>query len=79
MSNTREISESLRMLRDEARVQLHLASLDARVKWQELEKKLAAFETELDRSGGKLSDSLAATERELVAKMKEFRARGKVV
>ncbi len=72
MSNTPKISESLSTLRDEACVQAHLLSMDARERWQELETKLAALETKLDQGGAKLSDSLAAAEHELEAKVREF-------
>ncbi len=72
MSNSTGIAESLTMLRDEVRVQLHLMSMDARAYWKELETKLAAFETTLDQNGGKLSDSLATTGRELTARVEEF-------
>ena len=72
MSNKPGISESLTTLRDEARVQLHLVSMDARAYWRELEDKLAALEHKLDENGGKLSEALAATEQELATKVKEY-------
>ncbi len=72
MSNSTGIAESLTTLRDEARVQIHLMSMDAHAHWKDLETKLAAFETTLDQNGGKLSDSLATTARELMTKVEQF-------
>jgi len=41
MATKSEILNDLTMLRDEARVQAHLLSMDARKHWQALEKELS--------------------------------------
>ncbi len=46
---------SLTQLRDEIRVRLHLAQLDAKDKWQELETQLVSLEHKVTADGGVVS------------------------
>jgi hypothetical protein len=46
-----ELAAELRRMRDELRVQLHLAKADARTEWDELEKKLNHLEVRLAAAG----------------------------
>ncbi|WP_437524120.1 hypothetical protein WME79_35400 [Sorangium sp. So ce726] len=62
--------ESLQTLRDEIRVRLHLAGMDAKDAWNKLEPKLLDAE--------KLADDVSEASRhalhEIVEKVKEFRS-----
>lgn len=61
----REAIERLTALRDEARVQLHLLSIDARGHWDELEREIAAIEEQASREGEKASEALQETAQRL--------------
>ncbi|HEX2732135.1 MAG TPA: hypothetical protein VHM70_11030 [Polyangiaceae bacterium] len=49
LQSTKEMIAALRLARDEARVQLHLLSLDARERWDALEAQLIQVETRLQQ------------------------------
>ena len=61
--------ERLRTLRDEIRVQLHLASLDAKQEWDE---KLAPKLFEVEQSAKEKSEPARMKAKELVDKLEEF-------
>jgi len=64
--------ERLETLRDEVKVRLHLASLDAKKEWDEtLSPKLL----EVERSAKHITESTRSTAKELVAKLEDFLAR----
>jgi len=66
----------LATLRDEAKLHLHLATLDAKQEWDE---KLEPRIDELQKSANELSDSTRAVVHELVGKVEGFvsKLRGK--
>jgi CBS domain-containing protein len=63
--------EELRTLRDEIRLDLHLASLDLRDEWRELEKKLPDPATTADAIRSATTDTVSR----LALDLKRFRAR----
>lgn len=62
----RDIAE-LKHVRDEIRLKLHLAGMDLRSSWHELEKKLELLEEKFGYSG----DHVADTTRKLAAELKQ--------
>ena len=62
--------DSLAMLRDEIRVRLHLAGMDAKDAWNRLEPKLL----EAEKLAEDVSESSKAALNEIVKKVQEFRA-----
>ncbi|WP_437543878.1 hypothetical protein WME95_35045 [Sorangium sp. So ce327] len=62
--------ESLQTLRDEIRVRLHLAGMDAKDAWDKLEPKLLDAEKLADD----VSEASRHALREIVEKVKEFRS-----
>lgn len=64
--------EKLGMLRDEVRLKLHLASLDAKQEWNEtLEPKVF----EVEAAAKQITESTRSTARELIARLEEFLVR----
>ncbi|HUJ60417.1 MAG TPA: hypothetical protein VLX92_18075 [Kofleriaceae bacterium] len=51
--------DDARRLADEIQVQLHLAGMDARDRWHDLEPRLGKLEQAIARSGGHLGDAVA--------------------
>ena len=49
--NMDEVIEELRQVRDELRVQMHLAAAEARDEWEELEKKWGHFSAHAEQIG----------------------------
>jgi len=72
MSTQREILSDLTALRDEARIQLHLLSMDAKARWQEFEPQLESLMRELDTGAEKVSEATAASARRLTQDLKSF-------
>jgi CBS domain-containing protein len=79
MSIKREVAQAkqlavsqLARLRDEARVKLHLLSLDARQRWSELDTAIGALETRANQEGEKATDLLAESARELTRAVGDF-------
>jgi hypothetical protein len=66
---------SLTQLRDEIRVRLHLAQLDAKDKWQELETQLESLEHRVTADGGTLLGATAQLAREMKQSLMDFRQR----
>jgi hypothetical protein len=66
---------SLTQLRDEIRVRLHLAQLDAKDKWQELEGQLVSLEHRVAADGGSVLDATAQLAKELKQSLIDFRHR----
>jgi hypothetical protein len=66
---------SLTQLRDEIRVRLHLAQLDAKDKWQELETQLASLEHRVASDGGTVLGATAQLAKELKQSLVDFRDR----
>ena len=61
MSDFDNLAEELKQLRDELALKMHLASMEARDEWYELEKKWKHFSTEADfeRSAEGLGDAMS--------------------
>ena len=57
--------DTIRMLRDEIRVHLHLASMDARKKWNELEPRILDVEMLAHKSGEEARDAIQDAVRSL--------------
>lgn len=66
---------SLTQIRDEIRVRLHLAQLDAKDKWQELEGQLVNLEHRVASDGGTVLGATAQLARELKQSLIDFRHR----
>lgn len=62
--------ESLQTLRDEIRVKLHLAGMDAKDAWNKLEPKLQ----EVEKLAEDVSETSRAAVHDLVKRLQEFRA-----
>ncbi len=76
MSEYDDLMAELKQKRDELRVKMHLASKDAQVEWEELEKKMQEFSSraELDKTGENISDALGKIGEELKLGYKRIRA-----
>ena len=66
---------SLTQLRDEIRVRVHLAQLDAKEKWQELETQLLGLEHKVTADGGSLAGATAQLAKDLKHSLVEFKQR----
>lgn len=66
---------SLTQLRDEIRVRVHLAQLDAKEKWEELETKFASLEHKVTSEGGSVLGATAQLAKELKQSLVDFRQR----
>jgi len=66
---------SLTQLRDEIRVRVHLAQLDVKDKWQELETQLANLEYRVGHEGGSVLGATAHLARDLKQSLVDFRDR----
>lgn len=67
-----QILEQLTALRDEAKVQLHLLSLDARGRWSELDAEISALEKRANRDGEKATEALREAAHGLTRSLSEF-------
>lgn len=67
MSEYDDALEKLKQKRDELRVQMHLASKEAKVEWEDLETKMKKFseKAELHRSGEAVGDAMTRLGHEL--------------
>ncbi len=63
--------DSLRSLRDRARLQMHLFSLDAQKHWREIETSLEGLQSRLEQ-GGKIADAVGATFRDVTDTARQF-------
>jgi len=67
MSDYDEALEKLKQKRDELKLQMHLASKEAKVEWEDLEVKMKRFseKAELHRSGEAVGDAMTTLGHEL--------------
>jgi len=72
MATKTEVLSELTKLRDEARVQLHLLSMDARKRWDSLEKQLTVLEQKLVNSAEGVTESTAESARGLKNSVKNL-------
>ena len=70
--STQHWIDTLVAARDSARVQVHLLSLDARDRWQELESSIDALQSRIEHEGELMSASAADKVRDLTESVKEF-------
>jgi len=68
--------DELKTLRDEIKVKVHLATMEAKSEWEQLEPKLASLEAKIEQDGQKavaaandLIDDLASAFRKLKDKI----------
>lgn len=66
---------SLTQLRDEIRVRVHLAHLEAKDKWQELESQFATLEHRVTTDGGSLLGATTQLAKDLKQSLMDFRER----
>jgi hypothetical protein len=64
---------SLAQLRDEIRLRLHLAQLEAKDKWQELETQLVSLEHRVASDGGSVMGATAQLARDLKQSLVDFK------
>ncbi len=64
--------EKLQTLRDEVKLKLHLATLDAKKEWDE---KLSPRVVDIERSAKEITESSRSALSELVARLEDFLAR----
>jgi hypothetical protein len=65
----------LETLRDEIRVRIHLAGMDAKTTWNELEPKLGALETQAKEATDHAAHAVRDRANELVAALRNLRAK----
>jgi hypothetical protein len=67
MPDTQKLIDDLKLARDEVRLRIHLASMEAQSQWDELEKRWHKFSSkaELHQSGKELSTTLKTLRSEL--------------
>ncbi|HTU57521.1 MAG TPA: hypothetical protein VMF89_03790 [Polyangiales bacterium] len=73
-SSAESSDSSLAQLRDEIRLKVHLASLDAKTKWHELEEKLDNLEHRITGDNG-VTDATARLAHDLKQSLVDFRNR----
>ena len=59
MSNDLSTWDDVRRLADELEVQIHLAGMDARDAWRELEPRLERLEKQITRSGKRAEETIS--------------------
>lgn len=67
--------DELERLRDEVKLKLHLANLDAKKRWFVLETELDQLETELKHDSGAVAEASARLSEHLLESFKDFRNR----
>jgi hypothetical protein len=63
--------EEMKMLRDEIRLDLHLAGMELKDRWRELEPKVLEAERRAEEVGAKVLDELVERLNNMRAKMRE--------
>ena len=70
-----ETKDDVQRVADEIRVKLHLAGMDAKSAWEELEPKLADFEQRFDAKAGEVSEELKALGGEIKQRLLNIKAK----
>ena len=70
-----ETKDDLLRTADEIRVKLHLAGMDVKDAWQELEPKLAHFEQQFDAKAGEVGEELKALGNEIKQRLLNIKAK----
>lgn len=71
----REVAREVQELAGELRVKLHLAKLDVKSSWAELEPKLRTFKDDVERAAEDSSGQLRAAGRDLKMRLLEIKKR----
>lgn len=67
--------EELQRLRDEIRLKIHLAGMDAKSTWKELEPRVDKLERSIHEEGTHVADATLALARDLRKALEQFRSR----
>jgi CBS domain-containing protein len=71
-SSTKQgLLDALKTVRDTARVQAHLFSLEAKDRWHELEGRLSSAEAELEQEGDRVVETVSKTVEDLVRAVRD--------
>jgi predicted transcriptional regulator len=70
--SVREALKELVSVRDEAHLQVHLLSMEARERWKELETSLDGLERKINQGGEKATEAMLAGVRSLTHTVKDF-------
>lgn len=65
MSENVNLRQQLHQMADEIRVKVHLAGMEAKDKWAELEPRLSAYEKKAEDAVGQVSDEFVAAGKQL--------------
>lgn len=68
----KEALTELATARDQARVKLHLLSLDAQQTWSDLERRIGELQSSAEREATRLADDSARTAHDLARTVREF-------
>jgi hypothetical protein len=71
-SPPRDPFAELQRLRDQIRLKIHLASLEARAEFDRLEQRAKDIEAALSRKGARVGDAVRQQAKELVRKLDRF-------
>ena len=58
--NTQHPLDELRRVVDEVELKIHLAGMDARARWQELQPRFAELEAKFERTGDLISEQVTS-------------------
>lgn len=70
-----ETRKDLRRTADEIRVKLHLAGMDAKDAWEDLQPRLAEFERRFDAKAGEVSEELKALGGDIKKRLQKIKAK----
>lgn len=70
----RDVAE-LQHAADSIRLKIHLAGMDAKTTWRELEKKLELLEERMNREGAHAAEATRSLAKELRQSLKDFKKR----
>ena len=73
--SVKDVLTELETLRDEIRVRIHLAGMEAKDSWNELEPRLTALEAQAKDARDQATHAVKETATELVASLKKLRDR----
>lgn len=73
--NAEELKQDLRRIADEIRVNLHLAGMDAKQAWSELEPRLHLFEQKFERVTDRVADEISSAGATLRRELERMRER----
>ena len=68
----------LRRAADEIKLKLHLAGMDAKDAWEEVQPRLADFEQRFDAKAGEVSDELKALGNDIMKRLQNIKSKLKI-